>query len=246
MSELVNIDRCLFYRICAILRQQGFTNLYEGLEMEPISAGSLTYRPVGRAGWPAVFLDANAQPSAAGCKVYVNGGEFSSELYTVNWLKSEVTFTSTPVGPVTADILQFETHIEMAYPEDDWFDQNDLPLVSITNDVQRTEPFGVGVGALKWQVRMPEVSICARNRVESKTMMDILSKFLAKIDYIDMSEHQILTAGGALDPQYSYGDQYREPMNISDIGGSVLSPRVGGHDKEKFRALITFEVRRVS
>jgi hypothetical protein len=247
-SELRNIELSVDYRIWVILRQQGWFVDLHGI---PLTASqdaedpANTFATADRMPW--VFLDEFGDVDATTVKVYAGGVLLNANTYAVDYLRGSITFTGAPpAGAITADVLVSAAHVVEGYPDDEWLKNNALPVVAWQNTNAAGEAFGIGT-VLEDRTFFFTIDIIANNKGERSDLRSDLHHQIIRVEYYDMSGHQPLRGDGSIDVGFDPHSQFLETMKMTRKPRSeTINPRVGGLDKERHRALVTFQVERVS
>jgi hypothetical protein len=246
--ELRNVDRSIFYRLFAILRQNDW---YYQLDDEPLlqvkdpNVAENTYAIDGRR--PFVFLKEDAEVWASGVwRVREDGVPLPSGSYKVNYRDGLITFADAHSGALTVDGWAFTVLVREGYPTDEELELIELPIIAYEIESSDSQNFDIGT-ALKFRDRFVTVDMMARNKGEAQDLCDDLERFLAAIPVCDLNAHQPLKEDFDVDLAFSFADQYVGRVRIvGGIHSDLLRPRQGGSDKERHRALITFNAERVS
>lgn len=252
-SEGKNIVTSVEYRLWGILRQNGWWNTYldspltqstgvDEVTKIPIPDNTYFYEANPH---PFVFIDPFNEVTASGFAVYDDGIPLSPSGYSIDYMNARITLNLPPSGAVTADLNIFEVGVRSGYPDDHELELMDLPVVAFQPQTDDGEPFFIGT-ALQLNRRYFNIYIMAKNRGQQVDLMNDLRKFIRYIPYVDYSDHEPLNENKQLDLEFSYADQLESQMFVlGGIRGTYLEPRPGGSDKEKFRALIAFEIEKV-
>jgi hypothetical protein len=247
-SELRNLDLSAHFRIWQILRQQGY---YNELTEQPLVKITQSGAPPNSYGikaannFPWVFFDDAVTPTKDNVTVYVSGSQRSRATVSVDHRNGWVTFPSPVSGDVSADLLESSVHVLSSYPEDAWLEMNDLPVIACEVLADNSLPFDIG-SSLKFRRRQVEIDILARNKGERLDLHGDIQRFIAKLPLINYTAHQPLGPTGEIDTLYNYSDQFIVPIRVLEPDGSIVKPRRGGSDKEKYRSLILAILENVS
>jgi hypothetical protein len=242
-DDLYSVELSFHYRIWNILRQEGFYIPHTNEPLVEVKAGAPphSYGLAEQNNKPWFFQGADGMPDWTSVRVTVNGALQSRTSYTVDFRNGWITFPSTPNGTVRANFLESLCHILDEYPDDEWLEMNNLPCVSAALLKSTSRSAAITSTLSKFRREEGEIDVLARNKGERTQLRSSLYQMIAKCDLIDMSANQPLTPEGEINDQYDYSTQFIVPMRVLDPSSTVIQPRKGGSDKEKYRALILVE-----
>lgn len=247
VSELRNISLSIEFRIWQILRQMGWHSQKTNWPLVKVTEEGVAAETYGKVnGNPWVFINPSLMPEENNIVIKANGVVVPRNQYSIDFRKGRITFNSPKTEPITANVLVSVVNVRKGYPDDEWLDKSDLPVVAYSIEGFSGDPIGIGT-ALQDRHKFITVDILARNDGELMDLSDDLARHLARIDMLNLGAHNVLTDQGGLDLQFNYADQVVETLRQGQKPvGSNIPPRVNGHAKEKWRALITLQVDRVS
>jgi hypothetical protein len=253
-SETRNMNLSMRFRLWGILRQNNWFNNYDSVDLtlltgndeitnEPYPANTYVYSGDQKA---FVFIDQYNEPWPSGVVVYDMGNVRNPSTYKVNYEAGRITFIVPPSGTITADLTVFSAQVRRGYPKEHELELIDLPVVAYKCETDDGTPFMVG-SATQENAYYYNIFIMASNDGEQADLTSDIRKNIRFVPYVDYSDHQPLDENNALDLEFSYADQLVSRLFIMHgINGTYLDPRPGGSDKEEYRSLVAFEVKRIS
>jgi hypothetical protein len=185
------------------------------------------------------YIDASGIANPSGVTIYDDGNQLDVDQYVVNYLTNQVTLDVAPSGTITSDYSYRQIKILDAFPDEEEFENLDLPFMSIDFSEQTTKPFAIGVDSSWWLMHY-FIHVFAVNDGMRLDVMDCVQRFLRthSVPIIGFTEMP-LTYDGILNEDFDFTGQLFEYLNIrSEPRGQLLnfgdvSP------KERFRALIS-------
>ena len=238
----------LEYRLWQLLYQDGWSYSEEAVALDPVTSQGTPANTYGYTNsYPWVFWNAAVKnPSREHITVYRNGVPLSPTSYDVDFINGKIRFKSTVTGNITADISHFTGHVIEGYPDEDTLKMLDLPIIAYDVEGKKGRPFMIG-GSNREYTFPIAIDILAQDKGQVKDLMDSVVNMLLQVPYLDMEGAWLLTKDGDVDSNFNFDLQFQKYLNLGrDPNGSLLKPRTGGSDKEKFRALVESEVKIIS
>lgn len=251
MSEIGNIEQSIHHRILCILRQRKWFFQKNNVVMTKVTpTDNITYWIGKDQSW--VFLTDDGQTWDSGVTVKVAGVIANRSLFRIDHVNGRVVFTSPPVGQVTVDLYINQCKVHKGYLDEETLEKSELPVVAWTIEGTTGEAFSIGTSDQD-RTRYCTIEIAGRNHDEARDICEDIFRFINYLPFLEMSSHQPLDYQGEIDPAFNYVDQWVDTPSGKEVlrmpikpRVTMLPPRAGGTDKEKHRALINFEVARVS
>lgn len=162
----------------------------------------------------------------------------ASGAYSVNYIDSNVTLSTTPSGTVTADYQYCTVSIIDSFPNKEIFEVLDLPLLAVSLLRQKGSFFAIGTNASIWDLTYT-IDIFANNDPVRMTLMGQLTDFLSKEPFrlVNFGTGSIIDFDGTMNTSFSPNDNIEVSLLLKIPTGEILN---FGHisDKEKYRALL--------
>lgn len=250
-GEFRNVGSSLHWRIVQILRQWDWSIARNGLPATPATGPLPDGTPlpdhayaVAAAGFFPIDEEMAVDP--ANVTVKVDGVAVDRAEVHVDHGHAMLWFDQDPGGAVTVDALVNPVTVVEGYPEEEYLETAELPVIAWSVDVAQGTDFRVG-GALQNRTFFCTIDILANSRNEAKDLLEILYRSLTHVRYYDFTAAEPTGPDGDLSPTWDNVDQaghvFRQRRRPR---ASLPSPRPGGHEKERHRGLITLQLDRVS
>jgi hypothetical protein len=251
VTTMRDVMLSVYYKVFMILRAQGWwipvtgDTLSEVTSADDINVEDNTYGTIAAKPW--VFLDDNDNVTTSLVTVYDKGSPLASGTYTVDYLHGRVSLDAAPSGAVTADYREYIARVIDAYPEDEYFEHVDLPVISVQLENQGGEPWAIGT-SLRMYERSLSIDIFAATEPQRQDMADSIHRFMVALDlYSFVDGLQPLLATGDVNTAWSFVDNSRgRPSTPISITTNLLRPRRGHTTKSRFHSLTTLRVAKVS
>jgi hypothetical protein len=242
-SELRSIQSSVEHRIFTILRQQNWTVQRTNWPLNRQGDSTVTYgRPES---YPFCHLDADGNTSLNGFTVKVGGVTIDPSQYTIDFRNTSVTFNNPVAGAVTVTALQYAVNVTEGYPEEEYLETHELPVVAYEMESSEGRDFDIG-SSMKFRERYFTIDILGKNKGDRIDLTNDLERYIVKVYLYNMTEHQPLTSEGAINPSFT-DTLLIGQMRFSDGPRSTLVPPAeGGSDKERYRGLVAFTLERIS
>ena len=257
-TTLRNISSSLEYRLWQIMAQKDWLLHYTSLRLQPAGSDAPTNtfttatttttaataaRTVPH---PWCFFDqrgVNADRSRL--RVYADGGLINPSTYAVCHLNHWITFhDAPPPGVLTADLDVFAAKVTDSYPEGEVLEQAGLPLIAHAIEGLDGAAFAVGTTMVDWNCHVT-LDLLFQDRGTRADLTYDLARHLAAMPLLDMSKAAFLTPEGDANLEFNFQRQNRGYLRVSPRHCRFLAPRRGGSSKERYRALITFDLKNV-
>lgn len=229
------------YRLSQILFQQGWVISQENLSLVAVAGEADTYTITSTLPW--VFFDvAGKNTSDANVRVYRDGAMLPNSDYEVDYRLRRIIILSPAPGSLTADITTLACHLWRGYPTEEELELLDLPVVAFTVDDQSTQPFAIGT-SLRHRIHPLQVDLLAANDTQQVDLADDIVDFLIRTGLIDTSISSPLQDNGRRNEQFDFDAAFVCWIQVAGLRGKRVAPRQNGSEKERFRSLITADLR---
>lgn len=243
-----NLTLSLEYRFYQIMVQAGWTLSVTGVPLVAVKGAGVpanTYAAKDIT-MPWCFFDGDQKnTNRVGIRIYAGTRIVDQANYTLNFRDGQVSFKTMPTGTLTADLSYFVARVREGYPEEEELTNADLPIVAFNVEGQQASPFAVGSAADLLTYPL-EVTLFCTDDGQRKDLADDILEGLKAVPLLDMADTPFLTDTGDANLDFNCARQRLGFANVFNRLSRLLHPRVGGLDKERYRALVTANIKNVS